>query len=63
MQKKKLNLHIYGIHLLNPYETVASHLKKDRTSARLFALLMKELEKLRRQEDHKSAYLAMESSS
>ena len=24
---KKLNLHIYGIHLLNPYETVVSHLK------------------------------------
>ena len=28
MQKKnKLNLHIYGIHLLNPYKTVVSHLK------------------------------------
>ena len=25
--KKKLNLHIYGIHLLNPYKTVVSHLK------------------------------------
>ena len=23
----KLNLHIYGIHLLNPYKTVVSHLK------------------------------------
>ena len=28
MQKNKLNLHIYGIHLLNPYKTVVSHLKK-----------------------------------
>ena len=27
MQKKKLNLHIYGIHLLNPNKTVVSHLK------------------------------------
>ena len=27
MQKNKLNLHIYGIHLLNPYKTVVSHLK------------------------------------
>ena len=27
MLKNKLNLHIYGIHLLNPYETVVSHLK------------------------------------
>ena len=26
MQKNKLNLHIYGIHLLNPYKTVVSHL-------------------------------------
>ena len=25
--KKKLNLQIYGIHLLNPYKTVLSHLK------------------------------------
>ena len=25
--KNKLNLHIYGIHLLNPYKTVVSHLK------------------------------------
>ena len=29
MQKNKLNLHIYGIHLLNPYKTVVSHLKCD----------------------------------
>ena len=28
MQKRKLNLHIYGIHLLNPYKTVVSHLKE-----------------------------------
>ena len=28
MQKNKLNLHIYGIHLLNPYKTVVSHLKE-----------------------------------
>jgi len=27
MQKNSLNLHIYGIHLLNPYKTVVSHLK------------------------------------
>ena len=26
MQKNKLNLHISGIHLLNPYKTVVSHL-------------------------------------
>ena len=26
MQKNKLNLHIYGIHLLNPCKTVVSHL-------------------------------------
>ena len=26
MQKNELNLHIYGIHLLNPYKTVVSHL-------------------------------------
>ena len=26
-KKEKLNLHIYGIHLLNPYKTVVSHLK------------------------------------
>ena len=25
--KNKLNLHIYGIHLLNPHKTVVSHLK------------------------------------
>ena len=25
--QKKLNLYIYGIHLLNPYKTVVSHLK------------------------------------
>ena len=27
MQKKKLSLHIYDIHLLNRYKTVVSHLK------------------------------------
>ena len=27
MQKNKLNLRICGIHLLNPYKTVVSHLK------------------------------------
>ena len=27
MQKNKLNLPICGIHLLNPYKTVVSHLK------------------------------------
>ena len=27
MEKNKLNLQIYGIHLLNPYKTVVSHLK------------------------------------
>ena len=27
MPKNKLNLHTYGIHLLNPYKTVVSHLK------------------------------------
>ena len=27
MQKNKLNLHIYGAHLLKPYKTVVSHLK------------------------------------
>ena len=26
MQKNKLNLHVYGIHLLNPHKTVVSHL-------------------------------------
>ena len=25
---KKINLRIYGIHLLNPYKTVVSHLKR-----------------------------------
>ena len=30
MQKNKLNLHIYGIHLLNPYKTVVSHLKRSK---------------------------------
>ena len=30
MQKNKLNLHICGIHLLNPYKTVVSHLKQSR---------------------------------
>ena len=28
MQKNNLNLHICGIHLLNPYKTVVSHLKR-----------------------------------
>ena len=28
MQKNKLNLRICGIHLLNPYKTVVSHLKR-----------------------------------
>ena len=28
MQKNKLNLRICGMHLLNPYKTVVSHLKK-----------------------------------
>ena len=32
MQKNKLNLHICGIHLLNPYKTVVSHLKLLRSS-------------------------------
>ena len=31
MQKNKLNLHIYGIHLLNPYKTVVSHLNSSIT--------------------------------
>ena len=31
--KNKLNLHIYGIHLLNPHKTVVSHLKTKRTIA------------------------------
>ena len=30
MQKNKLNLHIYGIHLLNAHKTVVSDLKKIR---------------------------------
>ena len=30
--KNKLNLHIYGTHLLNPYKTVVSHLKQDHLS-------------------------------
>ena len=30
MQKNKLNLHICGIHLLNPYKAVVSHLKQPR---------------------------------
>ena len=30
MQKNKLNLLIYGVHLLNPYKTVVSHLKQFR---------------------------------
>ena len=28
MQKNKLNLHIYDVHLLNPYKTVVSHLNE-----------------------------------
>jgi len=27
MQKGELDLHIYGVHLLNPHKTVVSHLK------------------------------------
>ena len=34
VQKKKLNLHIYGMHLLNPYKTVVSHLKLTVTNRR-----------------------------
>ena len=30
--KNKLNLHIYGIHLLNPHKTVVSHLKDVQTN-------------------------------
>ena len=37
MQKNKLNLHIYGIHLLNPYKTVVSHLKVKRLDSIFFA--------------------------
>jgi len=29
MQKNKLNLHTHGVHLLNPYKTVVSHLKSN----------------------------------
>ena len=29
-KKKKLNLHIQGVHLLNPYKTVVSHFKGER---------------------------------
>ena len=35
MQKNKLNLHICGIHLLNPYKTVVSHLKAERSMVRI----------------------------
>ena len=31
--KNKLNLHIYGIHLLNPHKTVVSHLNPIRSDA------------------------------
>ena len=31
MQKNNLNLRICGVHLLNPYKTVVSHLKRDKT--------------------------------
>ena len=34
--KNKLNLRIYGLHLLNPYKTVVSHLKWDRTFIHIF---------------------------
>ena len=38
-QKNKLNLYIYGIHLLNPYKTVVSHLKcieHEKTSVQVY---------------------------
>jgi len=53
MQKNKLNLHICGIHLLNPYKTVVSHLKSiSINSARDFwskNCMNREFKKLRRQ--------------
>ena len=41
MQKNKLNLHICGIYLLNPYKTVVSHLKANLQN-RLLEVLMEE---------------------
>ena len=35
MQKNKLKLHIYGIHLLNPYKTVVSHLNTKKIAAKI----------------------------
>ena len=49
--KNKLNLHIYGIHLLNPHKTVVSHLKRSLVSVRkescnnLRSSLMKKLDR------------------
>ena len=37
--KNKLNLHIYGIHLLNPYKTVVSHVKALSLSTIMFSLV------------------------
>ena len=42
MQKNKLNLHIYGIHLLNPYKTVVSHLKDQLCSMLISAIAVEE---------------------
>ena len=36
MQKNKLNFLIYGLHRLNPYKTVVSHLKAHNISAEVF---------------------------
>ena len=41
MQKNKLNLHICGIYLLNPYKTVVSQLKANLQN-RLLEVLMEE---------------------
>ena len=46
--KNKLNLHIHGIHLLNPHKTVVSHLKQPRRG--------------RQQKPHKFAYLTIKNS-
>ena len=40
MQKNKLNLHICGIHLLNPDKTVVSHLNIVTTVTLLLTLLL-----------------------
>ena len=40
MQKNKLNLHIFGIHLLNPYKTVVSHLNYSTLFVRLSILFV-----------------------